>query len=245
MTGTMSADSYAVAAEYYDLWAAGHWAALAPALVARLQGVDPSWGPVLDVGAGTGLGTVTIADTVPGVRVLAVEPSRSMRVGLTTRLMTRRDLHDRVTVLQTDLAGITWPERLSGFVAMAMLGHLEAEARLGLWRDLAIHLAPSAPAVVLLQPPGRPEVVPANRHTQVTLGEQEYEGWAAAEPVGPRTLRWTMTYRVLRAGELVDEQQFTSDFHTVSGDDLRAEAGDAGLVVELDDTGLATLHRSP
>lgn len=245
MTGPTEIDEYAVAAEHYDLWAAGHWAQLRPALAAQLKGVDASAGPVLDVGAGTGLGTVLIADAVPGVQVLAVEPSRAMRVGLVTRLMSRPDLHDRVTVLQTDLAGIDWPEQLSGFVAMAMLGHVAPAARQALWRDLATHLAPSAPAVVLLQPPGRPETVPATRHTEARLGQHDYEGWAAAEPVGPRTLRWTMSYRVLRDGELVDEQQWSSDFHTVSEDDVRTEAGAAGLTAEFDDAGLATLRRSP
>lgn len=245
MTGPTTTDEYAVAAEHYDLWAAGHWAQVGPSLAARLEGVDPSAGPVLDVGAGTGLGTVLIADAVPGVQVLAVEPSRAMRVGLVTRLMSRPDLHDRVTVLRTDLAGIGWPEQLSGFVAMAMLGHVEPEARLGLWRDLATHLAPSAPAIVLLQPPGRPETVPASRHTRARLGQHDYEGWAAAEPVGPRTLRWTMSYRVLRDGELVDEQRWSSDFHTVSEDDVRTEAGDSGLTTQVGDDGLVTLRRSP
>jgi SAM-dependent methyltransferase len=243
MTGPSDIDDYAVAAEHYDLWAADHWRQIGPELAARLEGVDPSAGPVLDVGAGTGVGTVLIADAVPGVQVLAVEPSRAMRVGLVTRLMTRPDLRGRVTVLQTDLAGVDWPAQLAGFVAMAMLGHLEPAARLSLWRDLAAHLAPSAPAVVLLQPPGRPETVPAARHTRARLGQHDYEGWAEAVPVGPHTLRWTMSYRVLRGGQVIDEQQWSSDFHTVNEDDVRTEAGAAGLTVDIDDSGLATLRR--
>lgn len=244
MTSPSETDPYAVAAEHYDLWAVGHWAQLGPLLAAQLQAVDVNAGPVLDIGAGTGLGTVLIADTVRGAQVLAVEPSRAMRVGLVTRLMSRPDLHNRVTVLPTDLGGLDWPEQLSGFVAMAMLGHLDPMARLGLWRELAAHLAPGAPALVLLQPPGRPQTVPATRHSRVRLGRHDYEGWAAAEPVGPRTLRWTMSYRVLRDGELLDEQQWSSDFYTVDEADVRTEAGDAGLAVQAGESGLVTLHRT-
>lgn len=108
----MSHDDDAVAAEYYDLWAADYWRELGPALTAALAGVDVSAGPVLDLGAGTGLGRLVVADALRGARVVAVEPSRAMRAGLTARLMTRPDLHERVTMLPVDLARTPWPERL-------------------------------------------------------------------------------------------------------------------------------------
>lgn len=235
-------DDYAVAAEYYDLWSADYWKTLGPDLATSLAGVDPGAGPVLELGAGTGLGTVVVADAVPGAQVVAVEPSRAMRAGLTARLMAREDLHDRVTVLPYDLARMPWPERLGAFVAMAMLGHLAPDERAQLWRDLAVRLGPGAPAVVLLQPPGRPEVVPPTRHTSRRLGALDYEGWSEAEPVGERTLRWTMTYRVLSEGELVDEVHWSSSFHTVSQDDVAAETAEAGLTATAGPGGLVTLR---
>lgn len=108
----MSHDDDAVAAEYYDLRAADYWREVGPALTAALAGVDVSAGPVLDLGAGTGLGRLVVADALRGARVVAVEPSRAMRAGLTARLMTRPDLHERVTMLPVDLARTPWPERL-------------------------------------------------------------------------------------------------------------------------------------
>lgn len=233
-------DDYAVAAEYYDLWAVDHWRELGPELTA---GVDPGAGPVLELGAGTGLGTLVVADTLPAARVLAVEPSRAMRAGLTARLMTRPDLHARVTMLPVDLARTPWPDRLCASVAMAMIGHLEPQERTALWQNLAQRLAPGAPAIVLLQPPGRPTTIPATRHTARRVGELDYEGWAQAEPLGERTLRWTMTYRVLREDALLDEQGWTSDFHTVDADDLAAEGAAAGLEVTAGTADLVTLRQ--
>lgn len=236
-------DTYAVAAEHYDLWAASYWEELGPALRSAIGGLDPSDGPIVELGAGTGLGTVVLADTVPLARVIAVEPSRAMRGVLTSRIVARPDLHDRVTLLSVDLAGMVWPERLAGFVATAMLGHLAPGERTGLWRTLADRLAPGAPAVVHLQPPGRPEPMPLTRHTARRLGDLDYEGWSEAEPVGERVLRWTMTYRVLRDGEVVDEQRWNSDFHTVSEDDVVVESGAAGLDATPAPGGLFVLRR--
>lgn len=236
-------DSYAVAAEYYDLWAESYWEELGPVLRTAVHGIDPSDGPIVELGAGTGLGTVLLADAFPLASIVAVEPSRAMRGILVSRIFGRADLRHRVTLLPVDLAGMVWPDRLAGFVATAMLGHLVPEDRLGLWRTLAHRLAPGAPAVVHLQPPSRPERMPRTRHTVGRLGDLTYEGWNEAEPAGERVLRWTMTYRVLRDGEVVDEQGWTSDFHTVSEEDVVTEAGAAGLDARPGPGGLVTLRR--
>lgn len=72
-------DEYAVTAEFYELTAAGHWEALRPALATALKSAVVEAGPVLDLGAGTGLSTVAIA----------VEPSAAMRAALGVRLGAR------------------------------------------------------------------------------------------------------------------------------------------------------------
>lgn len=242
MSVTVEPDEYAVAAEYYDIWSADYWSQVGPHLATALSDVDPSAGPVVELGAGTGLGTLIVADAVPGARIVAIEPSRAMRSSLTTRIMSRQDLHHRVTILPVDLAHTSWPERLGGFVAMAMLGHLAPVERQQLWGDLGDRLAPGAPAIVLLQPPERPQAVPLTCMTRRRLGELDYEGWGTAVPAGLRTLRWTMTYRVLRDGDLLDERRWSSLFQTVSQDDLATEAAAAGLNVEPGPAGLVTLR---
>jgi SAM-dependent methyltransferase len=238
----VTADVYAIAAEYYELWAGGLWTELGPVLRDALEGIDPATGPIVELGAGTGFGTVVIAEAVPAARIVAVEPSRAMRAVLVSRIV-GQSLGDRVTVIPADFAGMSWPDRLAGFVAVAMLGHLTSGERVRLWGTLAARLAPDAIAVVHLQPPGRPEVIPPTRLPAGRLGDHEYEAWSQAEPVGARTMRWTMTYRVLRDGAVIDEQQETSNVTTVNKDDVVAEAAAVGLSAVEGEAGLVTLRR--
>lgn len=110
----VTADQYGVAAEYLELLMLPAWRELRSALVAVLHDVDPAAGPVLDLGAGTGLGTKVILDTVPGARVLAVEPSPGLRAVLLARLAHDPDRARRVTVQPVDAAGAVLPGQLAG-----------------------------------------------------------------------------------------------------------------------------------
>jgi hypothetical protein len=179
-------DPYAITAEFYDVLAVPRWATWAPALAHALAGADPSAGPLLDLGAGTGLSTVALADAVPDATILAVEPSPALRAVLLSRVAARPDLQRRITVLPTDLLGAELPARLGGAVAISMLGHLDPGSRASLWLQLAERLAPGAPAVIELQPPARPEAVPDTCYGRNRVGLLDYEGWGRAEPAGPR-----------------------------------------------------------
>lgn len=235
-------DTYEQVAEYYDLMALERWQQLGPALLAAFAGVDPAAGPLLDLGAGTGLITVALADALPGMAIVAVEPSRAMRTALIARLVTRADLPGRITVFPADFATVELPPRLGGAVALGMLGHLAHAERRALWRVLAERLAPGAPAVIEIQPPSRPVPVPLARFTHIRVGEHDYEGWARAEPVGPDRLRWTMTYRTLHGDRLIDERVAESVFLTLGADEMEDEARAAGLIHERTAEGLLILR---
>lgn len=235
---------YDVNVEFYDLVAAPMWVAVRPALIAALATVDPTAGPVLEIGAGTGLATVVVADAVPAARIVALEPSRAMRAVLHSRLFARPDLHHRVTVMPTAFTAEAVPMKLGGAVAMAMLGHLSPDERRRLWSVLAERLAPGAPAVIHLVPPARPEPQAATEVARARLGDLGYEAWAEAEPIGERTLRWTMTYRVVRDNEVIEQRFATSDFETVGVDDVVEEAAAAGLSAVEAGAGLVVLSRA-
>lgn len=78
----MATDQYQLASEHFDLLIVDTWCALRP----TLANVDPAAGPILDIGASTGIGTRTIAELVPAADIVAVEPSPSLRAGLFSRL---------------------------------------------------------------------------------------------------------------------------------------------------------------
>jgi len=81
--------SYEVTAEFYDLLQATRYVQRADAVLSRWLG-RPRVG-ALDVGAGTGLATELLAKRCD-VTVHAVEPTRSMRTVLLSRLAGRPEL---------------------------------------------------------------------------------------------------------------------------------------------------------
>jgi SAM-dependent methyltransferase len=237
-------DQYAATAEFYDLVAGPMWEPLVPHLAGAIAGIDPSAGPVLEIGAGTGLATMIVAETLPAAAIVALEPSAAMRGVLLAKLAARPDLHGRVTLLPSGLEGADLPERLAGAVAMHMLGHLDRASRASLWRLFAARLAPDGVAVVNVQPPARPEVVEHSRYIRVRLGELAYEGWMAAQPTGPDSMHWTMTYRVLRDDRPIYERTNEFGWWTLDANDVAEEAAAAGLTATVGEQGLIMLRRA-
>jgi hypothetical protein len=64
-----------------------------------------------------------------------------------------------------------------------------------------------------------------------------------AEPSGPTTMDWTMTYRTTRSGQLPDEYSATFTMHPIPTSRLEAEATEAGLTTRRLEHGLLELRR--
>jgi SAM-dependent methyltransferase len=114
---------YDANAEFYDAVSEPHWEAYGPALTWVLAPFADAREAVVDVGAGTGLGTVLLTRAAPWCSVLTVEPSPVLRVALMARVVGDDDLSARTTSLPTDLDGALAsgvPERLSALVASNM-----------------------------------------------------------------------------------------------------------------------------
>jgi SAM-dependent methyltransferase len=223
----------AATAEFHDLLASSMWEGFGLLLLDLLADVDPSVGPILDVGTGTGFGLAYLRAAVTGCRVFAVEPSRGMRTALHARLHDQAgDLGD-VTVWPTPLLAARLPERACALVAATVLGHLSQDERDLLWRFVAERMPAGSPAVVGVLPPARPVSVPLVRYGQRAVGDLLYEGWQSGEPIDDHTMARTMVYRVVHAatGELVAEHRATAPWRCDSIDDVRAEVARFGLEV--------------
>ncbi|CAN5293080.1 hypothetical protein BH09PSE1_BH09PSE1_22140 [soil metagenome] len=72
------ADRFSSGAARYDRFRPGYPAGMLAA-VARAVADAPDAGPVVDVGAGTGIFTRQLAEALPGVDVIGLEPSEAMR----------------------------------------------------------------------------------------------------------------------------------------------------------------------
>jgi SAM-dependent methyltransferase len=228
---------YGPAAEYIHLLSEPMWTELHGPLADVLSHADPDAGTVLELGAGTGLGTDVILDTIPRAPVLLAEPSPQLRAALLARLAARSDRH-RITVYPGEASDVPLPDRIAAVVGMHMIGHLNPTQRSALFRSLAPRLTPGAPVVFTVQPPDTAVEVPAFPPLSVAMGALRYEGTGQAVPTGPESIRWTMTYRTLDGDAPLSEAITEYDWWIVSAPILEAELSAAGMTVTRTDESL-------
>ena len=223
-------DAYETSGEYTDVLSGQMWEMLRGPVLEALGELRPGQGPVVDMGAGTGLGTLVLAGAWPDAEIMAVEPSPVQRAVLLARVAADADLRGRVSVVAGDATGVALPAKLSAVVALNMLGHLDRVARNRFFTRIGRRLAPGAPLVLNLQPPATPTTIPYATLGAVRVGKHRYEGGGSAEPGDHDTVIWSMRYRVLdEAGATVREAAVDYPWHVVSLTDLLTELREAGL----------------
>ena len=105
-------------------------------------------GIVLDIGAGTGRNAIELAKRMPDKEIVALEPSKYMRIAFMAKLAECPDMQYQVTVLPLSAEAYEFQEKASGVLCMGVLGHLREEERKGLWRKLAGNLDPGVPVLI-------------------------------------------------------------------------------------------------
>lgn len=220
---------YTGPAEFFDLGAGEHTSRTGPAVVAALAGIDPHSGPLLDIGAGTGLVTRQIARAYPDCHLVAAEPAAGMRAVLTARLAEDPDLARRVTVRPDAAHELALPDRICAAVLCGVLGHIDAPGRRELLRALAERLAPGAPLIVEMMGLTAPVSMPPTRLRRAALGRRTYEWWMSGEPSGEERMRLDTTWRVFEDGKQVHEVRDHYHWYTVG---LERIARESGLVLE-------------
>ncbi|MFD7956176.1 Gfo/Idh/MocA family oxidoreductase [Streptomyces ardesiacus] len=224
------AAAYSPSAEFFDLVAAEHTAtSSAPAVAALLADADLSTGPVVDIGAGTGLVTEAVARARPDAEIIACEPSVGMRAVLTSRVFSDEDLRARVTVTADSAPDLDLPDRISVVLLCGVLGHLDAEGRARLWRRLTRRLAPDGLVIVELMQFARPLVLPETRLATARAGRHRYEWSFGGAPDGTQdaVMRLHSTWRVYRDGAAQAEREVRDSYRwTPFGlSDVAAESG--------------------
>ncbi|MET8048352.1 class I SAM-dependent methyltransferase [Streptosporangium sp. NPDC005286] len=218
-------DYYSPSAEFYEMVATRHTASSGPPLTRVLAHVDISYGPVLEIGAGTGRITEVIASALPQAEIIAAEPSATMRAVLTSRVAREADLRRRVTVVDGSAQDLELPERLSAVVIFGVAGHLTATERGALWRRLRDRLPDGGLIVVELMGVSAPRLIPPVMSLRETIGRQTYEWWISGEPAQGDAMRFTTTWKVLRDGRTIREITDSYDWHTLDVTRLAREAG--------------------
>ncbi|EHN79779.1 NAD-binding Rossmann fold protein, partial [Streptomyces coelicoflavus ZG0656] len=246
------AAAYSPSAEFFDLVAAEHTAtSSAPAIAALLADADLSTGPVVDIGAGTGLVTEAVARARPDAEIIACEPSVGMRAVLTSRVFSDEDLRARVTVTADSAPDLELPDRIGVVLLCGVLGHLDAGERARLWRRLTRRLAPGGLVVVELMQFESPLTLPETRLATAEAGHHRYE-WSfggAPDETDAAVMRLHSTWRVYRDDAARPERE-VRDSYRWAPFGLKDVATESGLTARALPTRpgappLAVLTRAP
>lgn len=223
---TVAEDAYDALGEFHDLFMDSSWARLQPFLE-RILGSLTADDIVLDIGAGTDVGVRALA-RVTDARIIAVEPSLTMRSVLTARVFDDPALRPRVTIVAGAAPGVLEPlatGSVSGFVAAHMLGHLDPVTRASVFAKLTRVIAPGGIGLVTVDRPqdGLSDDAPPGVLEQVTIGAQTY----TEKNIWNRDSGWASVYTVRDAtGATVREHRFAGTWQPVTASDLAHEAPD-------------------
>lgn len=138
---------YDARAEYHEVHMPAAWDRLRDVVRETFGDIGPD-GVVVDIGAGSGLGSAILAG-VTDAEIIALEPNTTMRAMMVARLDNAGVL-ERVTLLPDSVPeGLdALPERVDGVIVAHMLGHLTAAERAGLLDWVGTRLAPGRSALL-------------------------------------------------------------------------------------------------
>ncbi|MGH3444835.1 MAG: class I SAM-dependent methyltransferase [Nocardioidaceae bacterium] len=161
-----------------------------------LAAVDlPAGEPLLDVGAGTGAGTLALAARFPDREVLAVEPSRIARTVMLTRLGERGLTEERVTVYSHELGTADLPQ-VAGGIAIHVLCQLPAGGIPRFLERLDWLLLDGGALLVdgCFGPTEATQSEPT-LDLEHTIGRHTYRRWSSTEPHDDQTVLVRHTFR--------------------------------------------------
>ena len=167
-------------------------------------------GPLADLGAGGGLGTVALAEAFPERDILAVEPDRTARAVLVSRVADH-GLADRVTVYGDEVEIADLPS-LAGAIGIHLLCQLTDGGIPSFLSRMDFLLEDDGALLVdsCFGPSTAEEHGLALEHAQ-RFGRRDYQHWTSAEVYGGK-LRITHLFKTLENGHPVREERSVSEF---------------------------------
>jgi SAM-dependent methyltransferase len=209
---------------FYDLC---HERRVAPKIRASLQpllaGVRRS---ILEIGAGTGLITASLADLTPG-EIFALEPSAGMRAVLLSRLSSRPELLSRVTVLPCDALSVRLDEPAQAIVMINVMYAMEPDYRRRLWPVLAASLE-TAGLLILTWHDGGPQA-PQQRIESHQVGRHTYTVLSEILDSDEEACRVRYLYRITEGSTVISEEELTGRSYQPAWNMLRRELAGAGF----------------
>ncbi|MGV9301933.1 class I SAM-dependent methyltransferase [Nonomuraea sp. NPDC004354] len=212
---------------FYDLLQEnGHVPVICEKLPPLLSGVRRS---VLEVGAGTGLITTAMAEWT-SAEIFALEPSQGMRGVLLSRLSTRPDLLERVTVLPCDALSVDVPEPVEAIVMINVMYALEPGYRKRLWPVLAAQLEPGGLLVFTWRDGGAPAPRPLQELGSRQVGRHLYTVSSEILESTEEAATARYVYRITQGDTVVGEEEIVGHAYRPVWETLHGELTEAGFV---------------
>ncbi|MBB5960791.1 methyltransferase domain-containing protein [Planomonospora venezuelensis] len=212
---------------FYDLFQEnGHVPQIREKLPPLLTGVRRS---ILEIGAGTGLITTSLADWTPA-EIFALEPSAGMRAVLLSRLSARPELLDRVTVLSCDALSVDLDEPVEAMVMINVMYALEPDYRRRLWPVLADRLEPGGLLVFTWRAGGPPAPRPLQELESRRVGRHTYTVLSEVLGSDGEAFEARYLYRITENGKVIDEEEIVGHAYRPVWEKLEPELTGAGFV---------------
>lgn len=225
-------DQYAATAGAYDLFIGPYRSGQVAALDMLRTRLRPEAGPILDVGAGSGLNCEWLLTQVVDAETVALEPSRAMRSLLLARVAAHPEWFDRITIWPEDFFSAPLPPHIGGAILLGVIGHFDAGERAAVLAELAARLPEDGVALLDLQAPETPARVEPFEFVVATVGQLSYRGIGEGWPVDDERMRWQMSYLTLDGERVLVEDTAEFVYHHPSSQTVAAEAAQVGLTLD-------------
>lgn len=202
--------------------------------------------PLIDVGPGSGVTTVVLAERYPETEVFAVEPDWIMRSLLMTRITERDELRSRITVLPESILDSWLPQQCGGALLFNVIYFLSEPEREQFWKRMAEVLAPGAPVLMSRSYGSSTDgVVERKLLKAATMGRQTYERWFESRPLDDGRVEIKNTYVVSRDGEVVREVETEVTPYGMAEDQVVDEIPVGAFGIEEIDENFLAIRRHP
>jgi SAM-dependent methyltransferase len=191
-----------------------------------LSGVRRS---ILEVGAGTGLITTSLADWTPA-EIFALEPSAGMRAILLSRLSSRPELLERVTVLSGDALSVTLDGPVEAVVMINVMYALEPDYRRQLWPVLAASLETAGLLVFSWRDGGPPAPRPLRELDSRQVGRHTYTILLEILDADEEAYHARYLHRITQGSKVISEEELTGYAYRPPWNVLERELVTAGFV---------------
>lgn len=213
---------------------------------------DPHKPPTaIDLGAGTGLSTHTLATACPTAHITACEPDSPLRAALMTRLICHNH-RNLVTIRNWTARDLTQNHHGSVdiLIALNMVFHLDHNERSSLFTWLHKHLTPRGIAIFapITSPPASPSGPRTSQspetYAETTIGKLTYEGLIELSPNGDGSSTNTLHWRIREDQTILAQNQRTTTTYSANTIELTKLADQHQLTATHTPNGLLTIQHA-